>query len=309
MYRYINGEYAYDIFNVIAYYAMMISSLFLFKLKRKPLGVLSKYAIHFASRLNQNSTKFVEILFVSAESLIFAYLLDVAVKVNHPFGRLVGTGANYFGLLIAVPILWSLLSIILVSNPLKQIDAVTLLIPIQLFFLKIACFCQGCCWGIPWEHGLYNSHINHPGKQVPVQAIEAFYAAFILLFLLIYRKKAKPGTIYPMLLTLYCSTRFFSEFLTAAYPDVLGPFNMYQILCAVGLFIGIALLILMNKYGEKISDFFEKPHIKLKEKFSHYEEEQVFVFADAKAQAEADEIERLKKVKLARKKAKVRRRK
>ncbi len=306
MHRFFGENDAYSLFNLISYYAILISSLFLFKTKRESMSLLLKHIVSFVSRLNQKAAKIVEVLFVFAESYIFAFFLDVAIKANRPFGDLVGTGANYFGSLIVAPILLSIISIVLVSNPLKQIDTMIVLAPIQLFFIKLACFFNGCCWGIPWEHGPYNYHYDHPGNQVPVQLIEAFYAVLILLILLLYRKKAKPGTIYPMYLTLYSFTRFFSEFFAAAYPDVLGPFNMYQILCTIGFVVGIILLILMNIFGERLSDYFERPRKNFELKIAQKEEQKAIMITETNAKAEAEEIERKEKIRLAREKAKAR---
>ena len=185
----------------------------------------------------------------------------------------------------------------------------TLLIPIQLVFLKLACFLNGCCWGIPWEHGLYNHHPHHPGKQVPVQAIEVLFALVIFIFLLWYRRKAKAGTIFPMFMILYSFTRFFSEFVTAAYPDIIGPFNMYQILCAIGFVIGLLLFFIVTKFGDKISDFFERLPNKLQAGMARKNEKREQEIAEENAKLEAEMLERLEKAKAARAKASVKYRK
>ena len=305
MHRFFGEQPAYGLFNSISYYAILISSLFLFKTKRESMSLLLKHIVSFVSRLNKKAAKFVEVFFVFAESLMFAVLLDVAIKVNRPFGDFVGTGANYFGSLIVAPILLSIISIVLASNPLKQIDTVIILAPIQLFFIKLACFFNGCCWGIEWENGLYNYHYDHPGYQVPVQALEAFWALLIFIILLIYRRKAKPGTVYPMFLTLYSFTRFFSEFFRHE-ENVLGPLKTYHLLCIAGFVIGLILFFLMRKHGEKFSRFFEGIYAGVAKKISSLKEEKALALAKAKKQMEAAEIERKEKVRLAREKAKAR---
>lgn len=271
MYRFIGEQDAYSFFNMMAYYAIMVSSLFFFKSKRKTMGLGSRYITHFVSRLNRKLSTVVEFVFASIESVLFALVLDVSATVNRPFGELLDTGTNYFGILIVVPILWSLLSTLLVVNPLKQIDIAVMLAPIQLFFFKTACFFNGCCWGIEWEYGLYNHHYHHPGKQVPVQAIEMFLALAIFIFLLWYRKKAKPGRLFPMYIILYSATRFPVEFLSAVHKSVIGPFNTYHILCVVGVVIGLLMLLIISRFGEKISALFEKPHAKLDARIAEFE--------------------------------------
>lgn len=305
MHRFFGDQAAYVLFDTVASYATILCSLFFFKSKRNSMGFISKCAVYFASRLNQKVAKIVEVLFVLVESYLFALFLNYSVRVNRPLGDLLNTGANYFGLLMFAPILWSLLSVILVSNPLKQIDVVTILAPVQLIFLKLACFFNGCCWGIPWEHGLYNYHYDHPGKQVPVQAIEAFWGLAIFVFLLFYRKKAKKGTVYPMYMMLFSFTRFFSEFFRNE-ENVLGPLKTFHLLCIAGFVIGLVLFLIMRKYSEKLSDFFDSIPDMIKQKFESAKEQKALAYADAKAQEEVAEQERLEKVRLAREKAKAR---
>lgn len=302
MYTYIGGIIAYDLFNSLAYYIPLIASIFLFNLRRKNTSIYTTALTNLASRFNNKLGKVVEFVLVSCESLLLVYLCDYAGYANRPFGELVGTGANYFALLFVAPVLLFIASLVFMANPLKQIDAVTPLVPFRLIFIKLACFCNGCCWGIPWEHGLYNHNIHHPGKQVPVQAIEAFFALVIFIFLLCYIKKAKVGTMYPMYIILYSATRFFSEFLTAAYPDVLGPFNMYQILCVIGFVVGLILFFIVRKYNDKLSGLCERPQKALEAIVTRIKKEKAQQIADE----EIKRLARLEKAKLARKKAKAR---
>ena len=196
MYRFIDGQEAYSLFNSIASTLTLIASLFYFKIKRESISLFSKYVIGVVSQKNNVAGKILEFLLVSAELLLMAEICLLSTLLNRPFGVLVGTGANYFAVLLLFPIFLFLVSILIMSNPIKQMDIVTLFLPFFLVFVKIACFLNGCCWGIPWEYGPYNYHYDHPGNQVPVQAIESFFALVIFVFLLFYRKKAKVGTIF-----------------------------------------------------------------------------------------------------------------
>lgn len=308
MYRFFGEQDAYSLFNQLSFYAMMVSSLFFAIWKRKHLGIFSKYIVDFFSRFKfKQITHIVEFILATIEMALFAFVLDrTSGFFNYSFGKLVGTGANYFAVVFLIPFIWSLLALILQANPVKQMDTATFMIPIQLTFFKTACFFNGCCWGIPWEYGLYNHHYHHPGKQVPVQAIEAFFAVAIFVFLLFYRKKAKTGTIYPMFMILYGGTRFFSEFFTAAYPDIIGPFNMYQILCTISVVVGVVLFFIVRKYSEKISDFFDKPQRIIDNRIRKAKEIKEERIAEEKAKTEAEMQERLEKAKLARAKAKAR---
>ena len=243
---------------------------------------------------------------VSVELLLMGYLPSLAAKVNQPFGRLVGTGGNYFGLLTVVWLVVILISVLILSNPIKQLDLVAIFLPFRMIFTRLACFFNGCCWGIPWEYGPYNYHYDHPGNQVPVQAIESGFVLIIFLFLLWYRKRARPGTMFPMYLFLYSGLRFFNEFFTAADPDIIGPFNMYHILCAIGFVVGLVAFFVMRKYGEKISSAFDRT---VNNKIDEITRKKKQKIVEENERAEAEMKERLEKAKAARAKASVKYRK
>ena len=275
MYRFLpNGTNLYSLSGIVAFIAMMLFNLFQFKRKRNVIGGFSQAIISISSNANKRFGTAIKYVFVLLETAVMAYMVDFVVgKCNRSFGEMVGTGANYFGLLFVIPFVWFLLSALLLISPLKQIDILVPSLPLHLTFAKLGCFCNGCCWGIPWEHGPYNYNYAHPGNQVPVQAIEAFLALIIFVFLLWYRKKAKTGTMYPMYMIAYCGTRFFSEFFKDDFPDVLGPFKMYHILCVIGFAIGIILFVLMSKFGDRISEFFEKFYAKIDAKIAIHKDE------------------------------------
>lgn len=270
MHRYIGEMVSYDLFNTIAIVIAAISGFFYFKSKRNAISLYSKYAIGFALSKNYYFGKIVEAILVLLEITIMTAIALKATEFNRPLGDILNTSANYFGTLFGAFPLWLTVTLILMTNPLKSIDVATMVLPICLFFVKIACFLNGCCWGIPWEHGLYNYHYDHPGYQVPVQAIEAFWALAIFVFLSIYRKKAKPGTLFPMYMILYSATRFCSEFLRADSEPVIGIFYTYHILCVSGVVVGLVLLLIVRKFGDKINAFFDNKHAKADAKIAKY---------------------------------------
>jgi hypothetical protein len=153
---------------------------------------------------------------------------------------------------------------------------------------------------------MYNAHPYHHGNQVPVQLIEAVLGLVIFVFLLWYKKRAKPGTMYPTYLIVYCVTRFFSEFTKADYPNVLGPLKMYHLLCIAGGLVGILLLFIIKLYGDSIYTLFEKPHINLETKIKQREENMIKSAIEQKQAAELAEKERLEKIRIAREKVKAR---
>ncbi len=303
---YINGESSYYLFNDIANAVLLITSVLFFTLKRKTQGVFTRYITHLVSNSNAKFGKYIEFILVSVESLLLALMINTSTFGNMPLGDLVGTGANFFATVFLIPILCGILSLVIVSNPIKQMDVATLFVPPFLFFVKLACYFAGCCWGLPWKYGPYNQHPLHPGNQVPVQAFEAFFAIAMFIFLLWYIKKAKPGTMYPMFMMLYSATRFPVEFLSAAHEKILGPFNTYHFLCIAGFVIGLILFFIMNKFGETFSRFFDKPQKAVDKLIAKSEQKREEKVAEENTKLEAEEVERPEKVKLARAKAKAR---
>ena len=310
MYRFEVGDLsAYSFTNEMSYYFILFVSLFFFKYKKDIVGFFSKMAIRFFSAKSKMLEKISLIVFASVESLLTAHIITRSTFFNMTFGELVGTGANYFATLILAPTFIFAFSLIILANPIKQVDMYTLLLPLYLIPVKLACFFNGCCWGIEWEYGLYNHHPSHPGRQVPAQAIEILFAIIIFIILFFYKNKAKTGTIFPMYMILYGGTRFFIEFLKAGYPNVLGPFKVYHILCFICFVVGIILFFVARKFGDKFSDFFEKLYSKLDTAIAMKKALKEQLIAEENIKREADMQERLEKAKLARAKASVKYRK
>ncbi len=268
MYRFLNGYEEYDLINLLAFNIATIGSIFFLGIKLKAPGILAKYFSILTSKKSKTAGKIVFVIVTIIELYLSARQVISTSQATSVFGKMVGTGANYYGIIILLPIATFAVSAVFVANPLKNSDTLTMLYPIFLFFVKLACFCTGCCWGISWQHGLYNHHPDHPGYQVPVQLFEMICAVGILIFLLIYRKKAQAGSLLPIYIILYSVTRFPIEFLSAAHPPVLGPFNTYHFLSIGGVLYGLLLLLALKFFGNKISAFFDNIHTKLEEKLA-----------------------------------------
>ncbi len=314
MHRYFGDQWSYTLLNTISFIAATFGFLFFIKTKLKMPSIYVKIFGDIAAKSSVNSVRtHGKILFVAitaVELYLTARQIASTTIVNGDFGTLVGTGANYFGGLFLVPIVILILSCVTVIDPLKNSDLLAMVLPIQMFFVRLACFCNGCCWGVEWEYGLYNSHPNHPGKQVPVQGFEILCVLAIFIFFLIYRRKVKqPGKLLPLYMIIYSSTRFVIEFFTAAPTKILGPLNTYHFLCIIGVVYGIIMLIVIKFFGNKISALFEKLHQLIDVKIKNYQEEKEAKTLKENAKFEAKEKERLNSIKLARKKAKARRRK
>lgn len=248
-------EELYDILNVISFFVLLIFNLTQLKSKKDNLSNIS---LIFQKKIIKNNKKSKKrkifssnTFWATIETIIISCVQYLPTTIlNWKFGRLVGTGANYFGLLFFIPYILLGFCMLLKIDPWKQIDLITPAYPLALVISKIACFFAGCCRGIESSFGLYN---NYTGLvEFPVQLVEAGLALFIFVFLMAWRKKAKPGTMFPIYLIIFSGTRFFSEFFRCE-PNVFWGLKTYHILCIIGIIVGIVEIFIVKKFGEKIS--------------------------------------------------------
>lgn len=179
----------------------------------------------------------------------FEILLIAAVQtqfvggVNTWFGSVVGTGSNYYGTLFFWPFGMLLLFLLLgIREPLRQLDLITPGYPLFLIFVKLACFCQGCCRGVESPYGLYN--YGTFAKEIPVQLLEAWAALWLFVLFACIRKYVKPGRMFPLYLISYSAIRFFTEFLRCE-KSVLWILKTYHLLCIAGVLVGLAELLVV----------------------------------------------------------------
>lgn len=262
MYKYLGdtGIKMYDLFNLISIIALLIMNMSQIKYKKDFLSGVSQRYIrrhfkkdNFFSKHKTTIVAVVEMFFISLVQYGF-----VSVFTQH-FGDAVGTGNNYFAVLYFVPFILMLFFYIIKISPLKQLDMITPAYPLALVFVKIACFCSGCCRGMEYEAGLYNADTGL--IELPIQLAESALALLIFIFIMIYRKKSKEGTLYPVYLIAYSGLRFFIEFFRAE-ENIFLIFKVYHILCIVGVTIGIIEFIAVQKYSKEIIKCYNNRRIK-----------------------------------------------
>lgn len=261
MYRFL-GSTEIEMYNILSYGSFLFVLIYNFSGFKEKKNFLSNISLFFLREINAGDKRkdlwVQNVLTVSEILLISVFQYYPLTILNIKFGALMSTGANYFGLIYFIPIILFLFFFCISINPFKQMDLITSSYPLGLIFLKIACFCDGCCGGFECDWGLMNYHYDSgPKKEFPTQLVEAGLALLIFVFLLWYRKRAKEGTMFPVYTIIYSATRFFSEF-TSNKPDILWHLKTYHILCIIGIILGIAELILVLKYSEKIKLFFER---------------------------------------------------
>lgn len=186
--------------------------------------------------------------------LISLFQHGLVAVLNTITGDLLDTGTNYFGMIFFMPFLLAMYCWMLGLDPFRQIDLITPAYPLALFFMKIACFCAGCCKGIVFEHGMQNYETGD--VEFPIQLLEAAVALILFLYFHFYRRKAQSGTLLPKYIVSYCTIRFFSEFLRKE-PAVFGPLKKYHILCLAGILLGSFLLYLLTRHRKSIASVFE----------------------------------------------------
>ncbi len=258
MYRFLGPEglILYDVLNFFSAVVLLIFNLTQIRKKRLLLSSVSQLCAvrfkdnRFLSRIGVITV--IEIVVIS----LFQY--GLAPNINIAFGDIVGTSGNYFGLLFFMPFLLYIVFYLIGVDPLKQSDLITPAYPLALVFVKLACFCAGCCSGIECSSGFYNPDSGL--VEFPLQLVEAGLALLIFILLLILRNKVREGTLLPVYIILYSVTRFFSEFLSNK-PDIIWRLKTYHILCIVGLAVGIIELICVLKFGDKIKDVYSKNNI------------------------------------------------
>lgn len=249
----------YDLLGTFGFFAVLVYNFFMFRYKRNLLSNRSLTLIKIASKKNKNSLFSKADFWTVIEILLISCVQHLPITfLNDKFSSLTGTGTNYFGLLFFIPLFLFLLYYAVSINPFKQTDLIAPAYPLALIFIKLACFCQGCCQGFECEWGLTNYNMSDPKKEFPSQLLEAGLALAIFIFLLWYRKRAKEGTLFPIYVIAYSGTRFFSEF-TRNDPNVFGILKTYHILCIIGVIVGIVELILVLKFSEKITPIFDRP--------------------------------------------------
>ncbi len=244
----------YIVASVISFALGLLYNFLQFNKKKTMMSSLSQIIFQKTckkSKLTASTTWLVLI-----EIFLFSFLqILIAGEVNTYFGIIAKTGINYFGSLFITPIILTAFCFAVWVNPLQQIDLFAPSFAIVLFLGKLGCFFKGCCHGIEWQNGIYN--YKYERFEVPIQLIESIVALLILLFLLYIKKRAKNGTMFPIYTIVFSATRFFTEFLRAE-TNVLGPLKTYQILCIIGVAVGIAELVFVKYFGKQLEELFSQ---------------------------------------------------
>ncbi|MBR0535142.1 MAG: prolipoprotein diacylglyceryl transferase [Clostridia bacterium] len=244
----------YNLSVVVATLAFLIYNFTQLKRKKQAMSGLSRYVIE--KRSNTEKKRFFSNLtfWLIIETVLCTVFYTIPSFLNIPFGQWLNTGSNYFATMFFLPVFVIGMSCILWLDPLKQSDISVPGLAMTLIILKSACFVAGCCNGVWWPGGPY-SYANER-EEFPIQLVEAGVGLLIFLFLLWYRKHGRKGTVLPMYTIMYSATRFVTEF-WRGQKIIWGSLRLYHIFCIVGMVLGVIELIIVFKYGDRISRYFE----------------------------------------------------
>lgn len=166
-------------------------------------------------------------------ALLFAVQLVAFTFAGENLAPLVRRGTEFFAFVAVSAVGMVLTAVVLERRPLQWLDATVPLYLTLAATLKLSCFCGGCCYGLPWEWGLYN-HSTHR-NEFPIQLLEA--AVYVVLLLLLSRYKGRDGQRFALFLAGYAAVRFGVQFFRGDVA-VFAPFHWMS---AVFLAIGIVM--------------------------------------------------------------------
>ena len=188
--------------------------------------------------------------------------LDKVTSINMWFdiiGTIFGGQVFYGGLIGAI-----IAAYIYLRKTHKDIDLyayiITPFIPLFHGFGRIGCFCAGCCFGIPHEHGMtfHDSTIPMANDvpRLPIQLIESAcnFALFGILIYLQKKGKCKQILLYIYLMS-YSIIRFVDEFFRGdTYRGFVGPISTSQFISILIFIFALTMIIVKTRISHKEKD-------------------------------------------------------
>lgn len=155
-------------------------------------------------------------------------------------------GVNWVRAVLFIPLAVYLICLILKTNYAKTFDFLTPTACINHGVSHIFCIFQGCCYGYPWERGVWNE--ERQATLFPIQLVEAASILLICLFIVLYAKKHDyntHGIAYGQHLLLFGLTRFIYEFFRDDTP-VRWQLSQFQYYCIAEFALGLIGLIVVS---------------------------------------------------------------
>ncbi len=155
-------------------------------------------------------------------------------------------GLVFYGGLIGLILFLLLYCLIFKINFFKLTDTLLPSLPLAQGFGRIGCFIVGCCYGMPFQHGIIMSNSLIAPNNIPlfpIQLVESM-ATFVLSGIMIYygRKPRKEGKLLSMYLIGYGVIRFILEFFRYdAVRGFVGALSVSQWISIIAIIAGIFL--------------------------------------------------------------------
>lgn len=187
----------------------------------------------------------------------FHYVCDLATKTCHPPRDCLaalkfwhGGLTFYGGLLVAVPLgLWYSRRKRL--GAWRTADLVAPLLLLGMFFGRLGCFFNGCCYGAATGSWL---GVRMPGHIAPVHPTQLYEAAGVLVLWLVLAyvitpQKRMHGEVFAWFLVLYGVMRVVIELYRADPRGALGPLSTSQIISIPLIGAGVWLIVRFGRQG------------------------------------------------------------
>lgn len=229
MYPYLFGIESLKMYDLIGVFGYVIVIVFFLNRKNRPL-----------TSVGQEVEKSRAWLWVA---LPLAVHLVAFTFGGERLGGYIGRGTEFFGYLAVSAVGVALAAVVLGAPPLKWLDRTVPLYLTLAATLKMSCFCAGCCYGLPWEHGLYN--VRQDQTQFPIQLVEM--AAYVVLLCLLRRYRGRDGQRFALFLAGYAAIRFVVQF----FRDDIAVFSTFHWMSAVFAAIGVVMWAVCGMVGKK----------------------------------------------------------
>ncbi|MGN0452999.1 MAG: prolipoprotein diacylglyceryl transferase [Ruminococcus sp.] len=119
-------------------------------------------------------------------------------------------------------------------------------VPLFHIFGRVGCFFAGCCYGVPWEHGIagrvIGSGMRETVKRFPVQLVEAGVLLILtLVMIFLYLKPVLRGKLMLLYLGAYAVIRFTLEFFRG--DEIRGKFLIFSTSQWISIFTLIGVIV------------------------------------------------------------------
>ena len=243
----------YDLIGICGY-----AILWLFSLARYPLGCLMREPSIWMlerQRDHQNrdhTTPQKQSLahWAKRELLILTAVHTVMFTFGgNLLGQWIGRSTDFYGYVLLTVLAVTLASVALGGDVRLRLDALATPFFALAAFLKLGCFCAGCCYGLPWAYGLYNE--NTQQHEFPIQLVEM--AAYVLMLLCVVRWRShwRKGEVFAFFLVVYSAFRFAVQFFRGDE----ALFSLFHwisaVVCLLGVFYWLVIRFIAYRDGRQ----------------------------------------------------------